>query len=290
MIAFEHDMLRHRDAEPSGRDGAQMHPVFFVCSGSAGQQGGMRKNKHRAVLCILFAMVVLYVRAGLLECCSISNARHVTQRIVNCHGQFLQRSTLRLMTSSVLGALMGPTLDPSAACAETLDDEVYPTVDIDDVEIAAENLTDIQRIVLFKRGEEAPFTGTTVNGYLFDNGEQGVYISPISRAPLFSSTSKFDIGNGRASFWTPIDASNIVERINPGDKKTLALTPPLWRIEVLDRASLTHLGHVFEDSSQPTGKRYDINAAALCFIPGEAPPGDETQASKKRSPSGLLLP
>jgi methionine-R-sulfoxide reductase len=69
-------------------------------------------------------------------------------------------------------------------------------------------------------------------------------------------------GTGWPSFYAPIDPEHVVEKRDDS-------IPFMPRVEVLDRRSGAHLGHVFNDGPRPTGKRYCMNAAALRFIPAE---------------------
>ena len=107
--------------------------------------------------------------------------------------------------------------------------------------------------ILREAGTEIPFTGALNN-----EKRKGTYYSVGCNKPLFRSEQKYDSGTGWPSFWAPIDEDVLVLRKESafGDD----------RIEVLDTCG-GHLGHVFDDGPQHTGKRYCINSLALRFIP-----------------------
>ncbi len=123
----------------------------------------------------------------------------------------------------------------------------------DDEEIK-KTLSPLQYSVTQHEDTEPPFK----NEY-WNEKRDGIYVDVVSGEPLFSSKDKFKSGTGWPSFTRPIEASQIVNKID----KRLFTT----RVEVRSKIADSHLGHVFDDGPAPTGKRYCINSASLRFIP-----------------------
>jgi len=106
--------------------------------------------------------------------------------------------------------------------------------------------------VLRKEGTESPWSSP-----LNEVEEDGVFRCAGCSSPLFPSNSKFESGSGWPSFYAPIDADAVGLSV---DYKMV-----LPRTEVTCKSCGGHLGHVFDDGPQPTGKRYCMNGVAMDF-------------------------
>jgi peptide-methionine (R)-S-oxide reductase len=114
-------------------------------------------------------------------------------------------------------------------------------------------LTKQQYAVLREEDTERAFSSP-----LNDEHRKGTFLCAGCQLPVYASETKFDSGTGWPSFYQPLPNA-----VGTKPDNTLFTT----RTEVHCRRCGGHLGHVFNDGPQPTGKRYCMNGVAMIFLP-----------------------
>lgn len=114
-------------------------------------------------------------------------------------------------------------------------------------------LTKEQYRVLRKEGTERAGTSP-----LNMEKRDGTYHCAGCDLALYPSSTKYESGTGWPSFWQSLPDAVATKR----DRKLLSV-----RTEVHCRRCGGHLGHIFNDGPQPTGKRHCLNGVSLVFKP-----------------------
>jgi len=117
-----------------------------------------------------------------------------------------------------------------------------------------DRLTREQYAILREHGTERAFSGS-----YWDTKQPGVYRCAGCGTELFRSDAKYDSGSGWPSFVEPSELDAVETRLD--------LSHGMSRMEVLCATCGGHLGHVFDDGPQPSGKRFCINSCALELEP-----------------------
>lgn len=101
---------------------------------------------------------------------------------------------------------------------------------------------------------ERAFTGT-----MWKSETKGTYYCAACGNKLFRSNQKFTSSCGWPSFFEQENKNSVV--FKPDNSYGMQ------RTEALCGRCNSHLGHLFDDGPEPTGKRYCMNAISLDFVP-----------------------
>lgn len=117
-------------------------------------------------------------------------------------------------------------------------------------------LTPEQYHILREKGTETPFSGKLLN-----QNSSGDFICAACGTVLFTSDSKYDSTIPGLEGWPSFADAAKSDAVELTDDNSLGM----HRTEVTCKNCGSHLGHLFDDESSPSGKHYCINSVSLDF-------------------------
>ena len=115
-------------------------------------------------------------------------------------------------------------------------------------------LSESEYLVLREEETERPYSSP-----LHEEVREGTYHCRGCDLPVYSSETKFDSGTGWPSFY-----DNLPGAVGTKEDRKYVFQV---RTEVHCRRCGGHLGHIFDDGPEPTGKRHCLNGLSLAFVP-----------------------
>lgn len=115
-------------------------------------------------------------------------------------------------------------------------------------------LSQNEYLVLREEETERPYTSP-----LNEEARRGIYRCRGCDLPVYDAGSKYDSGTGWPSFFQSLPNAVATKE----DRKFIFQV----RTEVHCRRCGSHLGHIFDDGPEPTGKRHCLNGLSLVFVP-----------------------
>lgn len=115
-------------------------------------------------------------------------------------------------------------------------------------------LSEAEYRVLREEETEQPYSSP-----LNEETRDGTYQCRGCDLPVYSSDTKFDSGTGWPSFY-----DNLPDAVRTKEDRKFIFQV---RTEVHCRRCGGHLGHIFDDGPEPTGKRHCLNGLSLAFVP-----------------------
>ena len=131
-----------------------------------------------------------------------------------------------------------------------------PRLSADEIKALRNKLSPEEQAIAFGEGTEPPHSHP-----LNVEKRDGEFRCKVCGTGLFKSDAKYDSGSGWPSFYEALDPDAVET------KWDFRLIAPRKEIHCANCGA--HLGHVFDDGPQPTGKRFCVNGTVLDFQPGD---------------------